>query len=203
LNQQAEDSPDRAPRGAAVLREGVTSSIRQGLLHELAEHGYARTSIEAVARRAGVGKAAIYRRWSSKLDLVVAVLSATALQVTDTPDTGDLAGDLLAFLRSARRLLEDPLARRIIPDLIAEAGRQPELAAVLHDTVAGPRRELGRQVVQRAIDRGELRADLDVGLALDLVPATVYWRVSVRRSALPDDELERLAHAVAAALAAL
>jgi AcrR family transcriptional regulator len=58
----------RAPAGAAVLRGDITAAIRNAVMHELAEVGYGRLSIEAVARRAGVGKTAIYRRWSNKLE---------------------------------------------------------------------------------------------------------------------------------------
>lgn len=70
----------RAPAGAAVLRDEITTAIRRALMQELAAVGYGRLSIEAVARRAGVSKTAVYRRWSSKLDLVLEMVAAAARQ---------------------------------------------------------------------------------------------------------------------------
>src|SRR5688572_31564530 len=70
----------RAPAGAAVLRGEITEAIRGALMQELAEVGYGRLSIEAVARRAGVGKTAVYRRWNSKLEMVLEIVSTVAGQ---------------------------------------------------------------------------------------------------------------------------
>ncbi|MGV9571600.1 helix-turn-helix domain-containing protein, partial [Streptomyces nigra] len=84
----------RAPAGAAVLREDVTEAIRAAVFEELAAVGYARMSIEGIARRAGVGKTAVYRRWRSKLHLVLDVVSAVAVMGLPVPDTGTLEGDL-------------------------------------------------------------------------------------------------------------
>lgn len=80
------------PAGAAVLREDVTEAIRAAVFEELAAVGYARMSIEGIARRAGVGKTAVYRRWRSKLHLVLDIVSALAVQGLPAPDTGSLEG---------------------------------------------------------------------------------------------------------------
>jgi AcrR family transcriptional regulator len=181
----------------------VTRAIRDAVLEELAEHGYGRTSVEAVARRAGVGKAAIYRRWPAKLDLVIAAVSSAAVRPDDLQDTGSLRGDVLAFLHAGRALLQHPLGRRIVPDLLAEAARSPRLDEMMERDVGGPRRALATALVERAVLRGELRDGLDLELALDLVPAALYWRVSVRRTPATDADLERLADAVVAGLRTL
>src|SRR3954464_8095930 len=118
----------RAPAGAAVLREDVTEAIRAAVFEELAAVGYARMSIEGIARRAGVGKTAVYRRWRSKLHLVLDVVSAVAAAGLPTPDTGSLRGDVRMLLEVAARALRHPMASQIIPDLLAEAARSPELA---------------------------------------------------------------------------
>ncbi|MDO9352421.1 MAG: TetR/AcrR family transcriptional regulator [Solirubrobacteraceae bacterium] len=190
----------RPPAGAAIQRESVTTAIRDAVLIELAEHGYGRTSVEAVARRAGVGKAAIYRRWPAKLDLVMAAVSDAAVRPGDIADTGTLRGDVLSFLRAGRALLGHSLGRRIVPDLLAEAIRTPALAELMDRSIGSPRRELAASLIERAIDRGELRAGLDLELALDIVPGALYWRLSVRRAEAPDADLERMADAVVAAL---
>ena len=78
----------RAPAGAAVLRVDITVAIRNAVMNELAEVGYGRLSIEAVARRAGVGKTAIYRRWNNKLEMVLEIVSDVAGRSVPLPDTG-------------------------------------------------------------------------------------------------------------------
>src|SRR3954463_4158759 len=113
----------RTPAGAAVLRDDLTGVIREAVLEELAAHGYGRMSIEGVARRAGVGKTTIYRRWDSKLQMGIDVVSAIAIEGMAPPDTGSLRGDLRAMLGAVSMALRHPLALQIVPDLLAEAAR--------------------------------------------------------------------------------
>ncbi|MFG2225559.1 TetR/AcrR family transcriptional regulator [Streptomyces sp. NPDC050161] len=201
----SEDDPAaarRAPAGAAVLREDKTAAIRAAVFGELATVGFARMSIEGIARRAGVGKTAVYRRWRSKLHLVLDVVSALAADGLPTPDTGTLRGDVRTLLEVAARALRHPMASQIIPDLLAEAARSPELAgalkAALHDSQEG----VAAAMVARAVERGELPAGVDARLALDLLTGPLYWRLVVVRDDLPDDYLDELADAVAGALGA-
>ncbi|MGJ3559868.1 helix-turn-helix domain-containing protein [Streptomyces sp. INA 01156] len=105
----------RAPAGAAVLREDVTEAIRAAVFEELAAVGYARMSIEGIARRAGVGKTAVYRRWRSKLHLVLDLVSAIAVQGLPAPDTGSLEGDLRLLYEVTSRALRHPVASQILP----------------------------------------------------------------------------------------
>ena len=114
----------RIPAGAAVLREDITEAIRAAVFEELAALGYGRMSIEGVARRAGVGKTAVYRRWNSKLDMVVEMVSTVAGQSLDLPDMGSLEADIGMLLTVAGKALRHPLAWKIIPDLLAEADRK-------------------------------------------------------------------------------
>ncbi|TJZ56080.1 TetR/AcrR family transcriptional regulator [Streptomyces piniterrae] len=192
----------RTPAGAAVLREDKTAAIRAAVFEELAAVGFARMSIEGIARRAGVGKTAVYRRWRSKLHLVLDVVSAVAAAGLPTPDTGSLRGDVRMVLEVAARALRHPMASQIIPDLLAEAARSPELAealqTALHDSQAG----VAAAVVAKAVERGELPADADARLALDLMAGPLYWRLLVVRDELPEGYLDSLSVSVAAALGA-
>ncbi|WP_310726133.1 TetR/AcrR family transcriptional regulator [Streptomyces sp. N2A] len=192
----------RVPAGAAVLREDKTEAIRAAVFAELAAVGFARMSIEGIARRAGVGKTAVYRRWRSKLHLVLDVVSAVAAAGLPTPDTGSLRGDVRMLLEVAARALRHPMASQIIPDLLAEAARSPELAtalqAALHDSQEG----VAAAVVASAVTRGELPQDVDTRLALDLLTGPLYWRLLVVRDELPKGYLDALADSVAAALGA-
>lgn len=192
----------RVPAGAAVLRDDITASIRSAVVAELAAVGYGRLSIEAVARRAGVGKTAIYRRWSSKLKLVLDIVTEVAGQRLPLLDTGSLTGDLEMLLTILSHALRHPLASQIIPDLLAEAARNPTIAQTLQDALQANQRDVATILLGRAVERGELkRADPD--LAMDLVFGPLYWRLAIARSPMPRDYVTRLAAVTAEALATL
>jgi AcrR family transcriptional regulator len=186
--------------GAAVLRGEITTALRRALLEELAAVGYGRLSIEAVARRAGVAKTAVYRRWTSKLEMVLEAVAEVAGQRLSLPDTGSLRSDLEFVLRLMAHALEHPLASQIIPDLLAEAGRDPQMAQTLHQALRDAQKDVGVQLVDRAVARGEVPADTDFDVALDLVVGPLYWRLAVARQPLSPDYLPSLAAATAAAL---
>lgn len=194
--------PRRAPAGAAVLRDDVTEAIRSAVFEELAAVGYGRMSIEGIARRAGVGKAAVYRRWRSKLPLVLDVVSAVAALGVPAPATGSLRGDIRMLLELTARALRHPVASQIIPDLLAEASRNPEIAETLQTALRDTQRGIASTIVDSAVERGELPADTDRQLALDLIAGPLYWRLAVLRTPLSPRYLDRLAAATAAALAA-
>ncbi|MEO3744479.1 TetR/AcrR family transcriptional regulator [Plantactinospora sp. B5E13] len=191
----------RAPAGAAVLRGEITDAIRRAVMQELAAVGYGRLSIEAVARRAGVGKTAIYRRWNSKLEMVLEIVSRVAGQSLPLPDTGTLSGDLEILLRIVARALRHPLASQIIPDLLAEAARNPQIAATLQESLRVNQRDVGALLIGRAVDRGELPPGIDPDTAIDLIVGPLYWRLAVARTPLPDGHLPWMATSIATALA--
>jgi len=191
----------RAPSGAATLRPAKTEAIRAAVLDELAEQGYGRLSMEAVAKRAGVGKSALYRRWPSKQQMVIDVASELSVAMVELPDSGSLRGDVLAALRAVADWLTHPQFSRIVPDLVAEARRDEALARAMADTIGGPRRARAVVLLDRAVARGELPPDTDRELALDLLAALVYWRIAVRGVPPEPGYLERTADLVTHALA--
>ncbi len=194
----------RTPAGAAVLREDVTEAIRAAVFEELAAVGYARMSIEGIARRAGVGKTAVYRRWKSKLHLVLDVVSALAVMGLPTPDTGSLEGDLRLLYEVTSRALRHPVASQIIPDLQAEAARNPEIAEAMQKTLREGQEGVALKILVAAERRGEVRAGFDEELALDLISGPLYWRsVVIRSPKLPKGYLDALARAAAQAVKAL
>lgn len=194
----------RAPAGAAVLREDVTEAIRAAVFEELAAVGYARMSIEGIARRAGVGKTAVYRRWRSKLHLVLDIVSALAVQGLPAPDTGSLETDLRLLYEVTSRALRHPVASQIIPDLHAEAARNPEIAEALQKALREGQEGVASQILVAAEQRGELRSGFDEEMALDLISGPLYWRsVVIRAPKLPKGYLATLARATTGALKAL
>ncbi|MDG4758952.1 TetR/AcrR family transcriptional regulator [Micromonospora sp. WMMD710] len=183
-----------------MLRGEITTAIRRALMQELAAVGYGRLSIEAVARRAGVGKTAIYRRWNSKLDLVVEIVAAAAHGKLPALDTGTLRGDLALLFQAVAHALHHPLASQIIPDLLAEAARNPSIDATLREVLHARQQDIGGRLVSRAVQRGELPADTDPDAAIDLIVGPLYWRLAIARLPLTDSYLDRLVESVVAGL---
>ncbi|OIK06332.1 TetR/AcrR family transcriptional regulator [Streptomyces monashensis] len=198
-----EQKKGRAATGGAVLRQRVTEAITEAAFAELAEAGYARMSMESVARRAGVGKAALYRRWPSKQAMVTELIGSRVSEaLPPTPATGALHTDLRELLATFRDQLAHPLLARIAAALFAEASHDGALAEGLHTGVTAPRREAARTILQDAIDRGELPPELDLDLGIDLLIAPLAFRVLVIQGRSDDEYLETLTNAIEAALKA-
>jgi AcrR family transcriptional regulator len=198
-----EQKESRPATGGAVLRQRVTDAITEAAFTELAEAGYARMSMEAVARRAGVGKAALYRRWPSKQAMVTELIRN---KVTDalppTPATGALHTDLRELLATFRSQLVNPLLARIGAGLLAEASHDDALAEMLYTEVTAPRRAAAREILQGAIDHGELPPGLDLELGTDLLIAPLVFRMLVIQGHSDDEYLETLTNTIEAALKA-
>ncbi|OAN41765.1 TetR/AcrR family transcriptional regulator [Mycolicibacterium iranicum] len=167
----------REPTGAAVFKPEVTDAITTAAMETLVEVGYAKLSMESVARRAGVGKSAVYRRWPSKIELVTAVLGQFSVPSTPPPDTGSLRGDIRALLEAVADWLTEPRMRAILPSLLAEYDRNPALAEASAAHIGEPRRQWARHTLDRAVQRGDATQE-QADLLLDLLAAPTYWRVA-------------------------
>jgi len=152
-------------------------AILDATLELLQEVGFSALTMEGVASRAGVGKATIYRRWTSKLPLVVEAFGQ--LPAFEDVDTGTLAGDLKAMLtRYLTEFLSTPLAT-VYPSLAAERAHNPELGQVLDPVLKGRRRPL-EAALRRAAARGELAPGVDLDLAADLIVGPIAVRLFFR-----------------------
>jgi AcrR family transcriptional regulator len=146
--------------------ETANRAILDASVELLASRGLAGLTLEGVAERAGCSKATIYRRWASKLHLVVEAVSQ--LPPLPEPDTGSLAGDLRAVLRAFVEILDTTPLSRVMPTLIGELAHDPELAELLAPTWS-TRREPLRRALERGVRRGELPPGTDLDLAIDLL----------------------------------
>lgn len=160
-------------------------AILDAALREYGEHGFYGMSVDAVAARAGVGKATIYRRFPSKAELVVRAAVAIADEVAPAVDTGSFRGDVDALLHSLRGVLADPVVGAAIRRLVVDATRDAELAR-LHEELVRTRRARTFDVFARAVQRGEMRADVDQDLAADHVVSPIFYRALVRRAPVDD-----------------
>lgn len=142
------------------------------------ELGYEGLSMEGVAAKAGVGKTTIYRRYPTKLDLVMAVNGCLSAGMAPEPDTGSLRDDLVVLARNFHTMLSQTSAGRAIPMILAAKTQNPELARAHEAFVAG-RRDITIGVIRRGVERGELPSNTDPTVIADLITGALFLRVFV------------------------
>jgi AcrR family transcriptional regulator len=175
------------PREARTDRAIVSATLE--LIADVGVDGF---RMEDVAGRAGVGKAAIYRRHASKDALVVAVVAALVSEI-ELPDTGSTREDLLALMRDAVAVYRDPIHAGVMPSLVGAMRQRPELARAVRDGFLATRREALRTVLERGVARGELRSDLDFELALDVLGGPLFYRLLITGGPLDEHLAEGVA----------
>jgi AcrR family transcriptional regulator len=168
-------TPARAGGPRRRASEDVEDAIIAATLELLDEVGFANLTVEAVAARAGAAKTAVYRRWPSKVPLVVDALVRSRPD-WPVPDTGDLRSDLIALWQNlnlgARRSVE-----RLLPVAAATLNPGDDLAVLLRGRYFEPRLQQMRILVRRAAARGEISPDVDPELALDLLFGPLAYRL--------------------------
>jgi AcrR family transcriptional regulator len=174
----AEEAPARGrgrPRSAEAEQAILDATLRM-----LGTRGVAGMTIEGVAAEAGVGKTTIYRRWPTKTDLILAAIS-DLVPPGDPPDTGSMAGDMAAIAETQRRRLAGSGLAGIVPRVLAESMSDPELHQEFVARVVNPFRELLRLFIERGIERGELRPDLEVEPLVDLLHSIPIYKILMSR----------------------
>lgn len=156
----------------------MDEAILMATIRLLSDVGYARVTVAEVARTAGVSKPAIYRRWACKSQLVVEAM-VTQMPMRVPPDTGGVAGDLLALTGQLMTTLTKTPLGRVLPGLVAEMAADPALAASYRGLIIEPTRALWRAAVEAGIARGELAADTDVDLVIDALAGPMYVRILI------------------------
>jgi AcrR family transcriptional regulator len=158
--------------------ERADRAIVAATLRLLAERGVRDLRMDDVADRAHVGKATIYRRYRSKNALISAAV-ATLVSEIEVPDTGSTRADLLSLMSQAVELYSGSLAPRLMPSLVEEAQRNPELARTVRGEFLARRRAALSTVLNRGVRRGDLRRGLDVELALDVLGGAIFYRLLI------------------------
>jgi AcrR family transcriptional regulator len=157
--------------------------------------GYDNVTMEAIADRAGVGKATLYRRWSSKEPLVVDAIGGI-MRSMPVPDTGTLGGDVRRALKSASAMYEDPATRHLLSGLVAAMARNDAIAHAVRRGFVGTWRDAIRQIVDRAVTRGELRPHADVGLITNLLSGPLFHRFLIDGGRIDERFTRRVADIV-------
>jgi AcrR family transcriptional regulator len=172
------DLDEAKPRLGRKLDRTRDPEILDAALDVLAETGYDGMTIDMVAARAKAGKATVYRRWTSKSELVLDAVACMKANDADSPppDTGTLRGDLVAMVK-APTIREGERKLKVMAGIVSMIARDPELAAAAHTALVEPRAAVNRIIFQRAIDRGEISADCDLDTLCMIGPALVAYRV--------------------------
>lgn len=177
MKQSRVPAKNEAPPVRSVGRprsERSETAILNAAMDILIERGYRGFTIDEVVTRASVSKATIYRRWPSKELLAVAAVAG--FPELHGVNTGSLEEDLYAIVSEFADVVQNTALGAVWPSLVGERGRNPELKAAL-DEMTEYRRTPTRQAFERAIERGELPADLDLALAIDMVMGPVLLRL--------------------------
>jgi len=162
------------PAGAAQRRPGkpgrprseqAEQAIIEATLDLFAEQGFEGVCVEAIAARAGVGKATIYRRWPNKEEVLLAAFGSLKSPYPE-PAGVSVRDDLVAMVKVMCADKADPRKARRYALLLGEGEKYPRLMARYKETVVEPRRDVMRAVIRRGIETGELRPDTDVEIAL-------------------------------------
>jgi len=155
------------------------------------DRGWDGLRVEDVAVRACVGKTTIYRRYPSKLDLLLAAAEQLCAEKGPIPDTGTVRGDLIAYAATYLRMLTTTRTGRALPEMVAAMARHPELTAPYREFFA-ERRASWLTLIDRAVSRGELPADVDRDQLVDLIVGPLFYRALVMHQGTDPASVDRL-----------
>ncbi|WDV51189.1 TetR/AcrR family transcriptional regulator [Streptomyces coeruleorubidus] len=181
---------------------GRTARVREAVLRAaedaLTEQGFTGLDLADIARRAGVGKTTVYRRWGTVTGLVADLLADMAEQSAPRTETGSLLGDLMANARLVQRTLTDARQGPLFKALIAAATGDPKTAAALHRFYDIRVREWA-PCVRQAVDRGEVPEGTDTHEVVRAVSAPLYYHLLISGGRLDETMADRAAEAAATA----
>ncbi|MCB8907145.1 MULTISPECIES: TetR/AcrR family transcriptional regulator [unclassified Streptomyces] len=183
------------PAGVTLRRRGpvLERAILEAALEQLGSVGWNGLTMEGVAVGAQTGKAAVYRRWPSKEDLVADALQAGLPALDEAPDLGSVREELYELCRRVRDVMYSKpgfALRAVLHECDAEAAER--FHGLIVTGVVEPSARLFRDVLRRGIARGEVRADANNDLVVDVVPAMMMYRSKVCASEWPDREIADL-----------
>ncbi|WP_329118999.1 TetR/AcrR family transcriptional regulator [Streptomyces sp. NBC_01465] len=180
-------------------RHGRSEQARQAVLEAaddlLVEKGFTGVTIEGIAARAGVAKQTVYRWWKTKTDVLLDAFLQDAAEALTPPDHGDLAQDLRAHLHQLALFLTRSDAGAVFKALIGHAQHDPAFAAALRSGYLDEQRRRDLAPLERAVERGELAAGLDMAAEIDQLVGPVYHRVLVTAEPVDRAFTDRLVEA--------
>lgn len=172
------------------------AAILEATKELLIEVGVRGLTVEGVAARAGVAKTTVYRRWRSKEELALAVLLEMVNEIVAVPDLGDIRDELITFVNVSVRILGKTLMGRVMQGLVSDFAANEELGEAFREQIVSLRLAEVRRLIHRAIERGELRSDVDAVLIHELLFGPVYYRLLLSGGKLDGRLATRIVDAV-------
>ena len=200
MKQAAKNDPQSRPPGRP-RSERAHRAILQAANELLESEGFAAVTVEAIAERAGVSKATVYRWWPNRAAVVMDGFLSIVSSEVPFPHTGHAREDIRIHMRRLAEAFSGKIGSTVAA-LIAEGQSDPELAEALRSRWLSVRRAEAREILELGIERGELREDLDPEVAVDVLYGPIYYRMLVGHAPLDDDFADALADHVFAGLAA-
>jgi AcrR family transcriptional regulator len=200
VKQAAKNDPPARPPGRP-RSERAHRAILQAANELLESEGFAAVTMEAIAERAGVSKATVYRWWPNRAAVVMDGFLSIVSSEVPFPHTSHAREDIRIHIRRLAEAFSGKIGRTVAA-LIAEGQSDPELAEALRSRWLSVRRAEAREILELGIERGELREDLDPEVAVDVLYGPIYYRMLVGHAPLDDDFADALADHVFAGLAA-
>ena len=200
VEQPAENYPGTRPPGRP-RSERARRAILQAAKELLEGEGFAAVTMEAIAARAGVSKATVYRWWPNRAAVVMDGFLSTVSSQVPFPHTGHAREDIRLHMRRLTEALGGKIGRTVAA-LIAEGQADPELAEALRSRWLSVRRAEAREILELGIERGELREGLDPEVAVDVLYGPIYYRMLVGHAPLNEDFADALADHIFAGLGA-
>lgn len=169
--------------------DSVDSAVIAATLDLVEEEGLGAVSMEAIAERAGVSKASIYRRWDGKGELLVDCVAGLVGEV-QPPENTEIRDVLIGLLTQMRTFFTRAKAGQLFPWLVGEIAAGSDLGRRYAETLIIPRRAMVGKLIRSAVERGELRADLDVDIAVDMVTGPAVMQKLLGPYSPPEDRWE-------------
>src|ERR671921_499861 len=200
MKQSAKDDRQTRPPGRP-RSERARRAILQAANELLEKEGFAAVTVEAIAERAGVSKATIYRWWPNRAAVVMDGFLSIVSSEVPFPHTGHAREDIRIHMRRLAEAFGGKMGRTVAA-LIAEGQADPELAEALRSRWLSVRRAEVRDILGLGIERGELRDDIDLEVAVDVLYGPIYYRMLVGHARLDEAFADILADHIFAGLAA-
>ena len=179
--------------------EKARKAVIRSTLKLLERVGFNELSIEAVAARAGVGKATVYRWWSNKAELVISAFASAVEKELRFPSAGPVLESIHEQMKRWAVIFQSPLGQ-IVGTVIGAGQSEPEILEAFRTHWVDPRRVEARHLLRQAIKNGDIRADLDPDMMLDLFYGPLYLRLMLKHAPLDEDFVNRIFETVSPAL---
>ncbi len=186
------EPPPKAPRRGRHANSSLDQRIMETVIEIVATEGDSRCTMDEIARRTGVPKSTIYRRWPSKGVLLIQSYLSILRRFRKKIDTGSVQSDMEASIAGDIAAIRDPRLGRMAINILMEAQMSSEMAALMREKTLLPLRQARKEMLQRGISRGEISPDSNLEIAMDMQFGAVWYRILSNSAPLDEGLAKRM-----------